>query len=57
MQPVVRFVAATIALIVIILAVWMAGAWAGDHIPFWVSGPLILAVLVFFVLGEFRDKA
>jgi len=35
----------------------MAGAWAGDHIPFWVSGPLVLVVIVFFMLGEFRDKA
>jgi len=57
MQPIVRFVAAVLALLVIILGVWMAGAWAGDHIPFWVSGPLVLVVIVFFMLGEFRDRA
>jgi len=54
-RPVIRLgiIAATLGFIV--FGVLFVGAQASDHVPFWVSFPLLLAILGIWLFSEFTD--
>ena len=54
-RPAIRFGIIAVALGFIIFGVLFVGAQASDHVPLWVSGPLLLAILGIWVFSEFTD--
>jgi len=54
-RPIVRFTLITAVLGFIIFGVLFIGVQASNHIPWYVSFPLLVCVLLVWLLSEFTD--
>jgi len=54
-RPIVRFTLITAVLGFIIFGVMFLGAQASEHVPLWISGPLLFAIVVIWAFSEFSD--
>lgn len=54
-RPIIRFGLVTAVLGVIIFGVVFIGLQASEHVPWYVSLPLVLAILGVWVFSEFTD--
>lgn len=54
-RPIVRLTFVTAVLGFIIFGVMFLGAQASEHVPLWISGPLLFAIVIIWAFSEFTD--
>ena len=54
-RPAIRFTIITAVLGFIIFGVLFLGAQASEHVPLWISGPLLFAIVIIWAFSEFTD--